>query len=212
MPISTLANVSSRYGAPMGRPGSYGRADDGARFYLRRVRLNGGGYDSGGAYWGGGEPLWRYESEDGAVSDHIRAPNRDAARAEVRKAHPGARFFDQAGAWIIWAPYSLDAGKVGQADATRSGWAIECRTLGGAVRRLAGAISRANRRRPDAADAASAWGGPNGRDGIGTIGVGGGYIGIVLDDSESGFPFLALNDARRLLRDGKREAPDHAKA
>ncbi len=44
-------NVSSKYGAPMGRHTgptiSYG-----GKITLQRVRLNSGGYDNGGAYWG----------------------------------------------------------------------------------------------------------------------------------------------------------------
>ena len=50
----TLKTVDTRYGAPMGRSGQKGDPDWYYRFSLRRVRLDAGGYDSGGAYWGHG--------------------------------------------------------------------------------------------------------------------------------------------------------------
>lgn len=48
-------NVNSAYGAPMGRRES---PLDGPRVRVFRVRMNSGGYDDGGAYWGIGQPLW----------------------------------------------------------------------------------------------------------------------------------------------------------
>lgn len=74
-------NVSSRYGAPMGR--ADGMVDDGERLYLQRVRLNSGGYDAGGAYWGLGAPLYAYGSGDGDWK-YLRARDRDAAKAKIR--------------------------------------------------------------------------------------------------------------------------------
>lgn len=68
-------------------------AEDGARFYLRRVRLDSGGYDSGGAYWGHGAPLWHAEAEDGSGESFYRAASRSAAKAAVAEDFPGARFF-----------------------------------------------------------------------------------------------------------------------
>jgi hypothetical protein len=56
------------------------------RFYLRRVRLNSGGYDSGGAYWGVDAPLYEYESEDYGeelVSGFLRASCRDDAKDKL---------------------------------------------------------------------------------------------------------------------------------
>jgi hypothetical protein len=64
------------------------------RLYLQRVRLDSGGYDCGGAYWGHGtEPLYRYCSEDGEADGFIRAKDRAAAKAKVLALVPGARFF-----------------------------------------------------------------------------------------------------------------------
>jgi hypothetical protein len=46
-----FSNVSSKYGAPMGRP-STGDAPKG-KVSLFRVKMVDGDYDDGGAYWGG---------------------------------------------------------------------------------------------------------------------------------------------------------------
>ena len=48
----------SQYGASMGRRDSVAEALDVKKLHLERVRLNSGGYDSGGAYWGQGAPLY----------------------------------------------------------------------------------------------------------------------------------------------------------
>jgi hypothetical protein len=95
-----IQRVDCRLGAPMGR-GGYTRAAQplpvGARFNLRRVYLNSGGYDTGGAYWGCGVPLYWAGAEnpadpEGDVSMFFRAGTRAAAKAYVREAHPDARF------------------------------------------------------------------------------------------------------------------------
>ena len=58
--------VSSRYGAPMGRRADGFLETDVARFVrLYHVRINSGGYDDGGAYWGLGVPLFCAEDDDG---------------------------------------------------------------------------------------------------------------------------------------------------
>lgn len=89
------ARVASRYGAPMGRPddGINPADPDSPRFYMRRVRLDAGGYDRGGAYWGFGESLFEIESDCGGVSMFRRAASREAMRAAIRADYPGARFF-----------------------------------------------------------------------------------------------------------------------
>jgi len=91
------SKVSCKYGAPMGR------AYDGVgalagKVRLRRVRLDSGGYDSGGAYWGAGLPLWYAESDRSAVVGHedegaqafFRLDgNRDDAKRYILGAGPG---------------------------------------------------------------------------------------------------------------------------
>lgn len=69
----------------MGRP-SWGTLA-GARVNLRRVPLDRGGYDNGGAYWGSGEPLWHASGPDG--EQWFRAQDRESAKKMVT----GARFF-----------------------------------------------------------------------------------------------------------------------
>lgn len=126
--MANLPDVSSCYGAPMGRGWDFAhngmahtvvrmyemtppasdverrhylcalatvRASDAStgRVHVTRVRLDQGGYDSGGAYWGGGQPLYYAASDDGAVDLFFRASDRAAAKARVRAKHPSARFF-----------------------------------------------------------------------------------------------------------------------
>ena len=53
---------------------------------MERVRLNAGGYDDTGSYWGVGGPLYRVddpESEYGATR-HLRARNREHAKSVYR--------------------------------------------------------------------------------------------------------------------------------
>ena len=77
--MSQFSQVGSIYGAPMGRSEDRIPADLPARSVrLYRVRLNRGGYDDGGAYWGTGQPLycaeWTISGEDGRK--FVRADNR----------------------------------------------------------------------------------------------------------------------------------------
>src|SRR5436190_18893849 len=62
------------------------------RLYLRRLRLDSGGYDEGGAYWGLGEPL--YWATDGAGVDVFRrARDRPTAKRIILEQYPTARFY-----------------------------------------------------------------------------------------------------------------------
>jgi hypothetical protein len=79
--LDPTPEVSGRYGAPMGRPD--GMIDDGEPLYLRRIRINSGGYDDGGAYWGLGAPLYAYGTGDGDWK-YLRARSRDDAKAKIR--------------------------------------------------------------------------------------------------------------------------------
>lgn len=70
-------NVSTRYGAPMGRSESpLGETPRGVRVF--RVRLNSGGYDDGGAYWGHHKRLFCAVCLEGGRR-FIRADSRDDA-------------------------------------------------------------------------------------------------------------------------------------
>lgn len=80
-------NVSSKYGAPMGRrsdpPGDF---DLMQRLHMRQVPMVDGAYDPGGAYWGGGV-LWCVWDDDG--HEHY---SRGSA-ASVQAKFPGAKWF-----------------------------------------------------------------------------------------------------------------------
>lgn len=54
------------------------------KIYLERVRLDSGGYDSRGQYWGVGEPLYRYSDDSGAIDGYVRAASRAEAKEKVR--------------------------------------------------------------------------------------------------------------------------------
>lgn len=81
-----LENVSSAYGAPMGRRDSPYLETCVPRFVrLQRVRLDGQGYDSGGAYWGlcrRGESLFVAQDDDGN-RQFIRAYSRAQAALKL---------------------------------------------------------------------------------------------------------------------------------
>ena len=87
-----LPNVSSSRGAPMGRTSTHRQPTQ--RVYLRRVRLDSGGYDSGGAYWGIGQRLYHAceYSRDG-LDVFFRAADRAAAKAKLRADYPEIRFY-----------------------------------------------------------------------------------------------------------------------
>jgi hypothetical protein len=71
------------------------------KLYLSKVRLNKGGCDSSGYYWGVGLPLYQYERVPSKswriilerVEGYVRAHNRDHAKELVRSIVPQATFF-----------------------------------------------------------------------------------------------------------------------
>jgi len=60
---------------------------------LIRIKLNAGGYNGQGQYFGNGEPLYWYAMPDGKgyIEGYIRARDRAAAKAEVIAKHPMRR-------------------------------------------------------------------------------------------------------------------------
>lgn len=89
MPINDpTPAVSCRYGAPMGRHTGNPDPDAQGRFQLRKVNLDSGGYDSGGAYWGHGQQLYWYCSGDGTAEGFLRLdPARRSALAATMRAN-----------------------------------------------------------------------------------------------------------------------------
>lgn len=62
---------------------------------LRKVRLNAGGYDNMGSYWGTGNPLYfaADESKPDLPSFYLRARNREHAKQVVVARWPHATFY-----------------------------------------------------------------------------------------------------------------------
>ena len=99
-----LSKVNCTYGAPMGRSETHcADSEIPFKFNLQRVRLDSGGYDSGGAYWGYGQALYWYFSEyldefEGEtewliVEKFIRAGSREDAKRIILQDYPNARFY-----------------------------------------------------------------------------------------------------------------------
>jgi hypothetical protein len=94
-----FTDVSSRFGAPMGRGACHASPDYAGLVRIERVRMVDGDYDRGGAYWGGGGlPLfvvWSVDVDDdnAAIEYFERAPNRESMKAAVRKRYPNVRFY-----------------------------------------------------------------------------------------------------------------------
>lgn len=90
--------VGNKYGAPMGRR-DFGTLENAeGKIRLFRVRLDGGGYDDGGAYWGLKAGRWLYCATDGAdYRQFMRAAGRSHA-ALLLNIEPGllARPFSRA--------------------------------------------------------------------------------------------------------------------
>ncbi len=81
-------------GASLGRSDKHGFPAVSYKVSLQRIRLDRGGYDSGGAYWGIGQPLyWARVEGPAGFEMFFRASSRDAAKAIVRERYPHARFY-----------------------------------------------------------------------------------------------------------------------
>lgn len=87
--IMKLSKVHSKYGAPIGRAGltcivfATRACGEDAKVKLARVRINQGGYDDGGAYWGIWEPLYyaSFYDNDGDINEcFLRAHSREQAK------------------------------------------------------------------------------------------------------------------------------------
>lgn len=85
-----------RRGAAMGRPAILDANPDTftGKLYLQRVRLNSGGYDRNGTYFGiSDRPLYWCADDSGEVDFMIRALDREDAKGEALAYYPGARFY-----------------------------------------------------------------------------------------------------------------------
>lgn len=57
--------------------------------YVRRVKLDRGGYAQDGRYFGTGEKVWSVDNGDRVT--YIRAPSWEDAKDEVRRLNPGVK-------------------------------------------------------------------------------------------------------------------------
>lgn len=80
-------------GAALGRSSILGEKEYDGKLHLRRVKIDNGGYDSNGTYFGIGAPLYWCASEDGSIDEVRRAAGRDEAKAFFKGAYPKARFY-----------------------------------------------------------------------------------------------------------------------
>ena len=87
--------VDYKYGAPLGRKSwnDNGTREVTCTMLLRHIRLDSGGYDSGGAYWGIGQRLYGYAATDDSIHGFVRASDRADAIEQVRALYPNAKFF-----------------------------------------------------------------------------------------------------------------------
>lgn len=79
-------------GAALGRPTIKEESKEySGRLYLWHMRLDAGGYDKNGTYFGIGERLYWCANEDHTVDFMLRAAAREDARAQVLKEYPKAK-------------------------------------------------------------------------------------------------------------------------
>lgn len=97
-----LEKLNCKYGAPLGRPnkpehhGYKAVPDAPHKFSLQKIKLDRGGYDSGGAYWGfrhPGESLYWAVNENETVERWFDAKSRDDAKRILREEFPNCTFF-----------------------------------------------------------------------------------------------------------------------
>lgn len=82
-----------RRGAALGRATYEGDRNYSGKLYLRRIRLDSGGYDVNGTYFGHGGPLFWCASDDTTIDFMLRASDRKDAKRKVLETYPHARFF-----------------------------------------------------------------------------------------------------------------------
>jgi hypothetical protein len=79
----------SIYGASMGRGNN---TELTGKVSLVRVRLDSGGYDKGGAYWGAGIPLYCATDAHGCVR-YMRSVSRESAKKALLGTFPAVKFY-----------------------------------------------------------------------------------------------------------------------
>lgn len=102
--MTKLPKVDGKYGAPMGRTEKRLEWKGGSvynpaslivpvKLAMWRVKLNSDGYDSGGAYWGTGQPLYCVECHETGYCVFRRAAARQQLKDAMRREWPDVRFY-----------------------------------------------------------------------------------------------------------------------
>jgi hypothetical protein len=94
----TLSKAYSQYGASMGRRSTLCQNTFSGTFKALEAHLDEDGYDSGGAYWGTGTPLWRLTADDGEqVELWLRAEGFEGLVKLVGRLYPYADLVKELG-------------------------------------------------------------------------------------------------------------------
>jgi hypothetical protein len=106
----SITTVSCKYGAPMGRTEFYNNPT--GRVTTFRVRINSGGYDRGGAYWGIDDPLYCQCEVNEAMGFRLFTRAKSKAEAlkiftEIRR-NKGICLPISLDAWIKDRKFSID--------------------------------------------------------------------------------------------------------
>ena len=85
----SIKECACTYGAPMGRHSGMDRNTE-ETLRARRLPLDRGGYDAGGAYWGLGSPMYVIAGSDGSRC-YERARDRKELKATLAERFPLAK-------------------------------------------------------------------------------------------------------------------------
>lgn len=77
-------------GAALGRPSIHADRDFSGEIFISRVSLDEGGYDRLGTYFGIGDPLFWYRSENGEIDAMVRTKDFKDAKKQILFAYPKA--------------------------------------------------------------------------------------------------------------------------
>jgi hypothetical protein len=112
-----LSNVSSQYGAPMGRTETHGDKSQPVHFKLIQLQWEDSDYDTGGAYWGGGYGEHIYhalgEQNDNSVELFVRGKSFTDAESKLLADYPLATFErheQETDAKLFW--FSTGSGRI----------------------------------------------------------------------------------------------------
>ena len=62
------------------------------KLYLQKLRINKGGYDDHGVYYGVGRPVYTYYSDNEPITGEVRAIDREDAKCLIEEKYPNKEF------------------------------------------------------------------------------------------------------------------------